>query len=766
MTFKLTLNLFLFLTFFVVQKSHAQLPDSSVSKTRDTAIAQPTDNFPVPDSVRIPVIDFKNTDIRDALLGLGIQYNINIYCEPDVTGAITIYLTNISVKNAIDFIVKSKNFSYSIDKEIIRIYKYNPPPPLPPPPPQQTFHLVNGKLDVNINSCKVQDLARMFSDSAGVNVLVEGTADKTITARLVKIQAENAVKAIFESNGFQVSLQDGIYYVTNQFAGDKPGSQSTQLKRLAIAVKNSMVNLEVDNASLDQVIRTVAIQSGMNIVIYDKLTGDISAKFANVFIDDVLRFLLQNTKFTFWKEKEIYFVGSREMNQQKTTAIIPLRHIMAEEAEIGKMLPAAITTSATVKYDGEHNAIIVIGSFDVVAEAKEFFEKIDKPIPQVLIEALVVDFNVNKIRDFGMSVFTQAPGDSSGNWLSEQFLPQVNLKPGINKTERILKNVLSTIGLDDYSKILKLPANFKASIRALESADIVKVHSTPQIATINGNPASITIGETRYYKLRKETKAPSDNSNTTVIGTDERFEVIKFNTQLQVTPWVMEDGYVMVKIRPEFNIPRTGGDGTTPPDVDTRVIESMVRLRNGQTIVLGGQRQTENIVSRKGIPFLSAIPVLGWLFSSRTVSKNETQMMIFLTPHVYYGDDNAVSPDDFFGKEVNKIINKYSLDSKDTNEVSKLKSKKPDQLKPDSLSAPADSTHNKRKHSSWLMRKNKKQSSSDSKLEEKRNTSDSTNVVLPVIKKNLEKKPRKVKSKDSKTTPSKLTPEEGTINVH
>jgi len=286
---------------------------------------------------------------------------------------------------------------------------------------------------------------------------------------------------------------------------------------------------------------------------------------------------------------------------------------------------------------------------------------VDKPIPQVLIEALVVDFNVNKIRDYGVSLFTQGPKDSSGNWLSEQFLPTLDLKPGRKKTEKILNSILKGIG---SNHIVDLPDNFRAGIQALESADVVKVHSTPQIATLNGNQAVITIGETRYYKLSKETTAPIDN-RATVIGKDERFEVIKFNTQLQVTPWVMDDGYVMVKIRPEFNIPRTGGDGSTPPNVDTRVIESMVRLRDGQTIILGGQRQTENVVSSRGIPLLSSIPVLGWLFSSRTISKNETQMMIFLTPHVYYGDDNAVSPDDYFGKELNKILNKYDIDKKD-----------------------------------------------------------------------------------------------------
>ncbi len=91
----------------------------------------------------------------------------------------------------------------------------------------------------------------------------------------------------------------------------------------------------------------------------------------------------------------------------------------------------------------------------------------------------------------------------------------------------------------------------------------------------------------------------------------------------------------------------------------------MVRLRNGQTIVLGGQRQTENMENRSGTPLLSSIPILGWLFSSKTITQTETQMMIFLTPHVYYGDDNAVQPDDYFGKEVDKILDSEKSSKKD-----------------------------------------------------------------------------------------------------
>jgi type II secretory pathway component GspD/PulD (secretin) len=355
-----------------------------------------------------------------------------------------------------------------------------------------------------------------------------------------------------------------------------------------------------------------------------------------------------------------------------------------------------------VKYDKEHNACIIIGSFDIVTQAQEFFDKIDKPIPQVLIEALVVDFNLNKIKDYGFTMFTQGAKDSSGNWLSEKFLPEIDLKPGRQNIQRVLGNVLKQIGLD---QVINLPQNFRAEIHALETANIIKVHSTPQIATINGNQASITIGETRYYKMKKE-ETTALPTQTAVIGTDERFEVIKFNTQLSVTPWVMEDGYVMTKIRPEFNIPQTGGDGTTPPNVNTRVIESMVRLRNGQTIVLGGQRQTEDNVTRSGIPFLSSIPVLGWLFSSKTITQTETQMMIFLTPHVYYGDDNQVSPTDYFGKEVDKLIgngNKKQKTSMDLDEAV-ARDKKSMSVKGDTTIQQAPQTE-KQKKFKWFWEK-------------------------------------------------------------
>ncbi len=622
------------------------------------------DKIPVSDTVRIPVLDFKNTDIRDILLALGMQYNFNIYLEPDVKGEISLYLVDIKVNDAIDFIVKRKGYDYTVKNSIVKVFKPEEKKPPPPPPPKVIFHIANNLLSVDFKDIPVNDVIRMFIDSAGMNVVLDGQSSKKISSRLSKIAIDRALRVIFETNGFDVNESDGIYYVAQQAWGeDAAKSGAHRSRRMGIKVTpDKRISIDVTNAALDDIVRNIIQEVGISIIMYEKIAGTISAKCDTVKLDDLLRFMLQNTKYTFWKDKGIYFIGSREMSQQKTTDVIPLKHIRAEEGQISKFLPPRISKEAVIKYDSEHNSVIVIGSFDIVAEARDFIENIDQPIPQVLLEALVVEFNLSKIRSYGVSIFTGGLGDTAGDWQSEQFLPTINLKPGQKKTALVLNNVLKHLGA---KKVVTLPKNFRSSIQALETADIVKVHSTPQIATINGNTASITIGETRYYKLAKETISTTSNTQTNVIGTDERFIEKKFNTVLEVTPWVMAGGYVMVEIRPEFNIPRSGGSEDRPPTIDTRVIKSMVRLRDGQTIVLGGQRQTENVVNSKGIPFLSSIPVLGYLFSSKTITKNETQMMIFLTPHVYYGgDEGVVSPDDYFGDEINKMLEKHDPDMK------------------------------------------------------------------------------------------------------
>ena len=112
------------------QAQKAEAPGSKVN-------LYPIEQIPGSDTARIPVLDFKNTDIRDILRGIGMQYNINIFLEPDVTGSLSFYLTDIQVKRAIGFIIKRGNFAYTVENGIVKVYKYTQP--LPPPPRKPRF---------------------------------------------------------------------------------------------------------------------------------------------------------------------------------------------------------------------------------------------------------------------------------------------------------------------------------------------------------------------------------------------------------------------------------------------------------------------------------------------------------------------------------------------------------------------------------------------------------------------------------------------------
>jgi type II secretory pathway component HofQ len=253
----------LYSAFSQEKQSTPSTSEQATSVAGDQKNLYPIDKIPVADSITIPVLDFKNTDIRDVLRALGMQYNVNIFLEPDVTGAVSLYLTNVSVKSAIDFIVKRSNYVYTIENGIVKVFKFVTPPPPPPVKPPVVFHLKDGLLDIDVKAVDVRELARAFSDSTGINVIVDGSIDKQITARLVKMKPEKAISTLFESNGLAVTSSDGIFYVSNQTWGNDKTANTNATRRLSITVKDQKVSLEVDNAPLDQVARTIANQSGL-----------------------------------------------------------------------------------------------------------------------------------------------------------------------------------------------------------------------------------------------------------------------------------------------------------------------------------------------------------------------------------------------------------------------------------------------------------------------------------------------------------------------
>jgi len=112
---------------------------------------------------------------------------------------------------------------------------------------------------------------------------------------------------------------------------------------------------------------------------------------------------------------------------------------------------------------------------------------------------------------------------------------------------------------------------------------------------------------------------------------------------LEITPWVSSSGEVTTEIHPEFNTPVGNFNSEVPPTINSRVLDSTVRLKDGETIILGGLIQDTESVNYNKVPILGDIPLLGKLFRNRSIDNSKSELIIFITPYVFYGDGNDAS---------------------------------------------------------------------------------------------------------------------------
>jgi type II secretory pathway component GspD/PulD (secretin) len=246
-----------------------------------------------------------------------------------------------------------------------------------------------------------------------------------------------------------------------------------------------------------------------------------------------------------------------------------------------------------------------------------------------------VEIKVDKLRKYGLELFAKSSSQAS---LQKHYYPTIALEYDRNAIASFLKSFGATSNITAL-----IPENFTAQIQALENEGISNLISRPQIATLNGHAATITFGTTQFYTLEKELIVPGNNGN--VVQKVQEREKIDVNMTLSVTPWVSSNNEVTMEISPNFDVPGASSGDNNPPPINRRSLNSTVRVKNGEMIVLGGLIGNSESQYIDKVPFLGDIPVIKWIFSTKKTEKSKTQLMIYLIPHVYYGSEKKVNPD-------------------------------------------------------------------------------------------------------------------------
>ncbi len=572
----------------------------------------------------IKLLDFKNTDIKDILRGLATKYNLNLFVDNSISQRVTLRLSNIPVISALQFITDEYGLELTKKGNIYKVVK--PVPPQPEPEPLQV-DFTNELLSLDLKAADIHDAIKTISEKSGENIIIGQEVSGTITGYLEKAEFQNGLETLLASNGFRLRKRGDIFIVSQKDMQTE--GRRTAGKDFWVQVEDSLITLEAVNADLGNTINQAARELDIDIFTYGSIEGKVNARCKGRTFDELLNFLLKGTNYTYREENDIYFIGDKKVSGLSSSRLIKLNHIKVDG--IIETIPATLQGKATLKIINELNAIIVMGSRDVINEIEEYVKKIDHPIPQILIKAIVVDFNMANESEFGISAWNQVGSDSTV--YNDTFFPGLDMTLSGNILNESLNFYAPKMGL---KKIGKLPSGFMLRLQALESEGKANIRSVPQIATLNGHSASIEIGTTQYYKLQSE--RPIVGGNQVFNQISQRFQTIEAKISLTITPWVSASGEITTEIRPEFSTPRNFNPDT-PPTIDFRKMESTVRLKDGETIVLGGLTQTEDSRNVSKVPVLGDIPGVGRFFQNRNRTKNKSTLMIFITPHLTYKDE-------------------------------------------------------------------------------------------------------------------------------
>jgi general secretion pathway protein D len=269
------------------------------------------------------------------------------------------------------------------------------------------------------------------------------------------------------------------------------------------------------------------------------------------------------------------------------------------------------------------NSVIIMGKPEKRAQVRKILEAIDVAPPEVLIEAQFVDMQAGIANNFNVSWQL-----GSGKLGVDLHTPMVSEVDGKTSTE------YNTGAGIQYGTVM--PNVFTAALNALVSENKAKILTSPKIAAINNQAARILLAEDYNYKINRVREEPVTSGNSTSYRTitETVWETAQVGIALTVIPQVHPNGMVTTMIMPEVSTLTGQATIDAPPNMARRTALTTIRVRDGETIVIGGLAQkTQNDAEYK-IPLLGDLPLVGNLFKNKNKNDRASELVIFLTPRI------------------------------------------------------------------------------------------------------------------------------------
>ena len=580
--------------------------------------------------------------IQTYLVGLSSSNNISISVDPKLNFNINDSFTDVTAANVLLFLVQKYNLDLNTIGSIIYVTPFQDPALLVKPLPKEIsaqYMAANNTLSLALNNDSLVAVARKITKLSGKNVMVPSSLQsKLVNAFIASAPFETALDKLAFGNEIKlVKTNDNFYLfqplgdneelyingdkstsVRNAFKPVSPNTAGGNNQLFVRTINNQkLISADANNASIASLVKQASQQLNKNYSVYTDLKGTIDIHVSDISYDDFLTLLFKGTTYTFQQENGVYLIGDRTLEGLRTFKAIHLQNRSIDT--IVSMIPADWKKGIEIKEFREQNTLLLSGSADQIKEIDYFVTQLDSLVPVVLIELTMIDFHKTN---------TIATGISAG--VSDSVKTGGTVLPGVDFTfsATSVNSFLTSISKFTSINLGHVVPNFYARIQALEKNNNVDVRSVPKLSTMNGHIAKLSLGNRLYYKNSTQNLYPSASTSTSVFT--NTYTPVEANLEILIKPVVSGDDQVTLAITVNVSdFTSTPTDGS-PPSQSINKFETSLRVHSEDTILLGGIERNENDLSTSGVPLLSRIPVLKWIFSSRTKTASKLTTVLFL----------------------------------------------------------------------------------------------------------------------------------------
>lgn len=594
-------------------------------------------------------IAVSNSPVKEFLRGIAQNHSLSLDISEEINQKITAYFFNERVTNILLYCIKQFNLDVEFNQSIISIFPYKPPVLILPPiyrDPLVSFNPESQTITLELKDDTLSLVAKKITKLSNRNILIPpDIGSKLISGYFQNLSVPGALEKIAIGNNLKLNLtSDSVYileslkqneelltkqsstassnYFIKKNYTNQAGSLINQLEVYDDGNGSKLINLNTINTPIKDVIKAIAEQGNINYFLYSELTGMTTANVKGLPFDRVLSFILQGTRYTYTIENTVYMIGDRRDEGLRAHKLIKLQYRSVDS--LLSILPPELMNSVEIKEFKELNSFLLSGSQPQIKEIEQFVKELDRTVPMVMIEVILMD--IRKVR-------TVQTGINMG--VSDSVRTGGTLLNGLDFTfgSGDINRFIDQIGLNNVFNIGRVTPNFYVSLRALENSNNVELRQTPKLSTLNGHAANLSIGSTRYYQIRTQSVVPSINAQTIVT---EQFIPVEANLSIDIKPFVSGDEHVTLNIAVNISDFLGNTPINLPPPTSTSKFKSIIRVKNEEMIVLGGIERNEKSEDGSGIPFLSRIPILKWIFSNRTKTNGKTVSVVFIKPTIIF----------------------------------------------------------------------------------------------------------------------------------